>query len=538
MKKMLSLIKACMSSDMSLFKIKSKNKSSISKIALPVVLFLLVFIAIYGYSSIIMDELVKYDLGYVLLTLFLAITTILTLVEGVYKSGSLIFNCKDDNLLLSLPIKKSTVLFIRIFKFYVFEFLYNILLLLPAIIVYANYISVTGSYYVVSAVMLLLLPIIPIIISSIIGMIVSGISSKFKLKNIIQIIITMAFLVVIMAFSFNFENNITKIASYGEKINSVITKFYYPADAFVRLVTNFNLKELILFIIINISLFILSIILLSNIYYKINSNIKVIKKSKGTGEYKVKKRSIMNSLIMKELNKFISTPVFVINAGFGLVLFVIICIAIVFKFDSFVSSILSNSEIKISASFIYSIIPVVLFGLIALTSFMSSITSSMISLEGKSFNILKSLPIKPAKIIVSKVLAAVIIMIPFLLLGNIMFFIKFRFDLISIVINLIASFVFPFISEMIGILLNLKYPKMDAENDTEVVKQSMSSGIAVILGIILVIITTSILSLLVFLNINAHLIIFISLLFYIGICALLSLYLNKSAVKDFNNINV
>ena len=52
---------------------------------------------------------------------------------------------------------------------------------------------------------------------------------------------------------------------------------------------------------------------------------------------------------------------------------------------------------------------------------MKSITSSMISLEGKTFSILKSLPVKPYTIIKSKILTAVLIMIPCILIGDIIF---------------------------------------------------------------------------------------------------------------------
>ena len=38
----------------------------------------------------------------------------LQIMEGIYKTSSLLFNCKDDNLLFSLPIKRSEVLLDRI----------------------------------------------------------------------------------------------------------------------------------------------------------------------------------------------------------------------------------------------------------------------------------------------------------------------------------------------------------------------------------------------------------------------------------------
>ena len=151
----------------------------------------------------IIEQLIPVHMEVFLLTLFVVLFSILTIVEGIYKAGNLLFNCKDDNLLLSLPIKKSTVLFIRILKFYLFELLYNSLFILPAMVVYVQYVNVTWTFYLVSFFTILLLPIVPIVISCIIGGIISYSSSKFKLKNIAQIAITMVFLLAVFLVSFN-----------------------------------------------------------------------------------------------------------------------------------------------------------------------------------------------------------------------------------------------------------------------------------------------------------------------------------------------
>lgn len=535
MKKLFSLIKANMNSDMNLFKVKSKNAKS--KKVLPILLAALLFFVVWSYANMIMEPLINYHLEFVLLTIFIILTSGITLIEGIYKSGNLLFNCKDDNLLLSLPIKKSTVLFVRILKFYIFEFLYNSLFLIPALIVYARYVSVDFTYWIVCAIGLLLLPIIPMVISYIIGFISSGIASKFKFKNIIQIIITTVFLVGILYLSTNLNGVIQNIAQNASSINEIITKIYYPAGAFIKLATEFNIIDLLIFIGVNIGLFLVSILVLSKFYFKINTNLKSITTKARKKEYIVKTRKPMLSIIHKELKKFVNSPVFVTNAGFGLVLFVIACILIYFKFDG-LNDILANMKIPITIEQISNHIPIILFGLICFTSFMTSITSSMVSLEGKSFNILKSLPVKPTTIIMGKIWTAVLIMLPFILIGDIAMFIKFDFSIIQIILILVASIMLPFISETMGILINLKYPKMDAENDTEVVKQSMSSTIAVFAGMLLIAISAILLFAGIKLKLSVDLIMLCLLGIYSIICLAMIIYLNKKSVKDFNAINV
>ena len=522
-----------MTDNMDIFKIKNNGGK---RTLFPFILAIICMFSVGSYANMIIETLTSIKSEYILLSLFTIVTFFLTLVEGIYKSSNLLFNCKDDNLLFSLPIKRRTVLFIRIFKFYVFELLYNSLFLLPAMIVYAINAKVGISYYIVSLFMLLLLPIIPIVISCLIGGIISSTSSKFKFKNMAQVIVTTLLLLVIFYFSFNMENILSNFSNNASHINSIITSLYYPANAYVKMVTDFKVIDLLLFIVINILIFIIGIYIMSIRYFKINSRVKEEKVISRKKNYNIKVTSPKISLIRKELNRFFNTPVFMINAGFGLVLFIVGIIAICFKFDSLVNGIIVEGEVSINE--IKSYIPIILYGFVCFTSFMTSISSSMISLEGKSFNILKSLPVKKTLIIISKVVTSVLIMIPVILLGDIIMFIRFSFNIVEILMIIIGSIILPLVSETIGIIVNLKYPKMDAENDTEVVKQSMSSMISVFIGMALSFITIFVLVMLLNVGVSNILVLILSNLFYIIIFSLLLLYLNKCGSRDFNKINV
>ena len=534
MNKIISLIKATMTEGMNIFKISTKKNNTFSKIILPIILTLLLMSMMYSYSKLIIKPLRPIHMEFALLTLFILLTSIMTIMEGIYKTSSLLFNCKDDNLLFSLPIKRSAVLFIRIFKFYIFELLYNSLFLIPPMIVYAVYTKPNISYYPISLIGLLLFPIIPILISCIIGSVITYASSKFKSKNIVQTIITFIFILAVMTVSYNSKNIINNIAKNVTNINDLITKLYYPAGAYIKIITSYSSIELIKFIIINISLFIITIIIIGKTYFNINSNIKSTKTKHNT-KYKIKSSTPKLALIKKEINRFITSPVFITNAGFGLVLFIIGCIFITIKFDSVMQLFIQN-EPEITIDILKNYIPVILFGFICFTSFMTSITSSMISLEGKSFNILKSLPIKPYDIIKSKVNAAILLMLPFIFIGDIIIFIKFKFNIINIILILISSILLPLISETIGIIINLKYPKMDAKNDTEVVKQSLSSSISVFIGMGIIGITTYLLFKALNNNISNEKTLIISLLLFTIIYLGLLVLLHKTCDKNFESI--
>ena len=536
MKKLISLIKASMTESMNLFRIRNKNQSNASKRILPIVLFCFIFLMMWVYANGIMEKLDALNAEYVGLSIFIILTTILTIVEGVYKTSSLLFNCKDDNLMFTLPIKRGTVLFIRMFKFYVFELLYNSMFLLPAMVAYIRWAdNISWTYYLVSIIGLLLFPIIPIAISCIFGMIISFISTKFKRKNVVQIIVTTVFLVGVFALSFNSNGLLNKIVENATSINEMISKIYYPAGLYIDLITNFNIQSLLIFIGIHIGVAALTIFVLSKIYFKINSNTKKVSAKKtNNSSYKIKTSNQTVSLIKKELKKFISSPVFVTNAGFGLVLFLLGVMIAVIKFDGFASSIADATQMDIGV--IQSYIPLALLAFIIAASLMTSITSSMISLEGKSINLLKSLPIKPYTIIQSKVLTAVLIMIPVFLVGDIIVIARFGCSIPQAIMILVGTIVLPFVSETIGIIMNLKYPKMDATSDTEVVKQSFSSTISVFIGMGLIGVTAFGIYSLFSRSVHSDIIMAVVLGIYILIYLGLWIYLKKTSEKRFNEL--
>lgn len=535
MKKILSLIRITFNNNMNIFKVNKKNQGKMTKIVLPIILTLYLMFIVGFYTKVLLDELMPLHLEYMVLTIFSLAVTILSLMEGVYKSGSLLFNCKDDDLLLSLPIKKRTVMLIRIFRFYIFELLYNSIFILPAMIIYSIIINPSITFYITSFIALLLLPIIPIILSCIIGFIITYLSSHFKGKNIIQTIFTTLLLLVILYLSFNSNNYVNDIASKVSNINELIIKIYYPIGTYISLINNFNIIVLFKFILVHIVAIIITIIVLGKIYFKINSNSKRVLSHSKSKNYLIKTRKKSSSFIRKELNRFVSTPVFITNAGFGLVLYLIICILISIRFDSVANSIISTGEISIEI--IQSYLPIIMFGIICFGSFMTSITSSMISLEGKTINLLKSLPLKPIDIALYKVLTSLVIMLPCIIIGDIIVFIRFNFNIISIILLLIASVLLPFITELIGIIFNLKYPKMDAINDTEIVKQSMSAFISTLMGMILLGITIFVLLVLLSLNIPNNIILLLMNCFYGIICLILYLILVNTCDKSFSNIN-
>lgn len=536
MKKIYSLLKACMTSDMNIFKIKQKRDNKKNNFLFPICLALLFMFAIGINADTLFEKLAPLNLQFVVISLIVFCTAIFTIIEGIYKTGPLLFNCKDDQLLLSLPIKRSTVLFVRMFKFYIFELVFNSLFIIPLIVVYLKWApSIEWTFFLTSFVMIIMLPIIPITISCIIGAIISSISSRFKFKNLVQIIIPFLVIFLVLFGSANMDSIYENLAKNATSINDFIMKLYYPAGIYAKLVENFNILDLLVFVAINIVIFAITLFVLSRFYFKINSRLKKVTTSK---KVKVENLVIKSerpsiALIKKELTTFFKTPVFIVNAGFALVLYIVVVVALSIKYDDMINII----KDVLPSEMIKTHLPVLIFILISCTAFMTSITNSVISLEGKNINILKSLPIKVKTILMSKIYAALTITTIPLLIGDIILFIRFRLSILEMVILLILSILIPLISHFIGLIINLKYPNLDYENSSEVVKQSTSSLVSVLIGMLLLIGSVVLLAKLIQL-IDVIYILVIFMVMYAIIDIILYLYLIKISTKDFKKLTI
>ena len=103
--------------------------------------------------------------------------------------------------------------------------------------------------------------------------------------------------------------------------------------------------------------------------------------------------------------------------------------------------------------------------------------------------------------------------------------------------KIVASFIIILLSATIGLIINLKYPKMNASNDTEVVKQSMSSMISVFTGMGIFIL--SIIGIVFFYEkIKIEILVIIHILILLLISLILYNILMKKGIKDYQKINV
>ena len=421
-------------------------------------------------------------MGYLDLILVVAIlfSCILSFIMSIYKAQGTLFSSKDYDLLMSLPIKNSTILTSKILSLMSISYIETALIIIPASIVYFVYNgSLSWIFFIILIVGLMFIPMIPIIAASIIAIIMTFISSRFKHKNIVTTIVGMIAVLLIMIFSINIQNYINKFIENSDSIVSGLSKIYLPAMYLKDALVNYDVVNLLKFIGISIIPFIIFIMIFSNTFKTINGKLS---ESYKKANYKVKKletSSITKALVTQELRRYFATPIYVMNTAVGMVLLVAASIATLFVSKQTLIELLGYPEIA-------NMIPISILVMLVFSIGISCTTNSSISLEGNRLWILKSLPIDPKDIFKGKIITNLIITIPASIISNIIFYIGLKFEVKYLIFNLIISVVFSIISAVLGLIINLYFPKMDWTNPTTVVKQSASVMIN-ILGILILV---------------------------------------------------
>ncbi len=305
-----------------------------------------------------------------------------------------------------------------------------------------------------------------------------------------------------------------------------------------NLIVRFNIIDFIKLLLINLVPLLIFILIGSKFYFKLISNSgehSTSRKKKTNKKEEIKARKPIIALTKKEIKRYFSSPVYIVNTGTGLILVLIATIFLCIKGSGFIQSFMDENKIDlvgVSINIIY-------YSLVLFMAGMTSISSSSISLEGKTINITKSLPISEKTIFKSKILACFVIEMPFLLISELLFIIFFGVNLWFSLLLIALSFIIVFMNACIGLNINLKYPKMDATNDTEVVKQSMSSFVAVFIGMVISMGSCTLIFALCTMNIVPNEIVILLNLAILLLISLISyLVVMKKGVKKYREINV
>jgi ABC-2 type transport system permease protein len=450
-------------------------------------------------------------------------------IGTVFLTQKQVFEAKDNDLLLSLPLSPSSVLLGRISTLLLLDYFYQLFIAIPAMAIWIMHGYASASGIVIFILMLLLIPLLSMTLSLLIGWLVSLITMRMRSKNIITMVLTLGFLGVYFYAVSNFEKVLTGLIEQGDELAQAfqtgLPPIYWLGDA----VANSNFLSAVFFALCCTLPFALSVFILNKFFILIATTNRGAKKIV-YHQTKLREAGIRKTLLLKELKHFLSNPMLIMNMALSSLIAIIAGIVLLIR-PSILSSTLAQFTMVLPNLTSAGACTIIL----AFLACVNTAGAALVSLEGKQLWIVKSLPVAPQDVLFSKVEMHVVICGLPVLFASLCAAIAMGGSFADIALLLFFPFLISIIIGLVGVTLNLLIPRFDWINEVQPAKQ----GIPVLLTMfgsmsLLVVIAIGYFLLAKVLSLNVYLLLASLLMIVIGL--LLALYLKTAGSRRFDTI--
>jgi ABC-2 type transport system permease protein len=157
----------------------------------------------------------------------LLLCTMVSFFAFIVQSSSVLFGFRDYELLMSLPVKKNAIVVSRLCSLYVMEFVFAVVMLLPALVVYGVIEGTTALVWVMICLSPLIVPLLPMTAAVILAAALSFIFRHFRHRNAVTVILSMVWVIAVMAGSFSLRAaGEAEMAALVTAIEGRIFRFY------------------------------------------------------------------------------------------------------------------------------------------------------------------------------------------------------------------------------------------------------------------------------------------------------------------------
>lgn len=393
----------------------------------------------------------------------------LCIITCIFMAQAQIFNAKDNELLLAMPIKPSSILLARILTLLVIEYIFEALIAIPALALWISGGYATFGGVILAVIGYLLLPLFALALACLLAWILTLLTARLRRKNIVTLLISLVFLGAYFWVFSNLQRHIDTLLSQGAEIAETFRRFLPPLFYFGRAISDAGFTDLLIFVVFAVVPFAVMIALLSRSFIKVATTKRGARKI----EYRagaMKASGHILAINKKELRHYWSNPGIVLNTSLGGIFAIIVGGYLLFARES-AGALIDQLSVLIPG---VGSTAVLVAAVLAITASMNLLPAAQISLEGKRLWILRSMPVKSRDVLLGKLMMSFEISALPTFLGSVLCIIAmFSGDLSGALIIILLPLVFIILTCSGGLIANLHMPKFDWINELQPVKQSL-----------------------------------------------------------------
>lgn len=485
MKHLIKLVKVLLKNDNTLLIGWTKEKNRFRVLIAAIVCILLESILVkFMFAAYLL--LAKSNSTNILVAAAFSVSTLLIILFSFFYVIDVFYFSKDIEVLMTFPLKAYQILGAKIAIVLMHQYLLEAFLILPTLIVF-NYRLYSIVFLVYSIIVYFIFPIIPIAVCSILSMLIMMFRKFIKSRIIFNIfcgVFITAFIFIIYIANININKNdlyfIMNSTSHNYKmlmsnITAVFPNARFAAYSLLNHKSIDGFFYLSILMLASIGMVFIMLLTAKRVYFKsvigINESKSIRKKV--IKNKKIKQKPVFVAYVVKELRAILRTPAYfqnciLLGTIIPCIIFTILC-KIVFK-----------NYITLNSTFFIIGTSIIIFA-----AQLNEVCCTAISREGELFFIVNYIPVSFKTQILGKVMSGIIISFISEILFLISLIFIFKISIYMAVLILIVSTLGTIGFSFLGVLIDLKFPKFEWENEVSVVRNNFNASIHSIITLVM-----------------------------------------------------
>lgn len=434
--------------------------------------------AFVGMGMLLCDTFHQAELDWLYYLIFNLIALAVGVVGSVFGTYSTLYQARDNEQLLAMPIRPIYLLFARMLTVVATTFVFVAIVQIPAFGVHIYVCGTSAAQVIVCLLGLILTCLLASALSCLLGWVVALVAARTRKKTFVTVVLSVLLLALYYFVYFRLNTMLQSLAQ-----NAVTVGEKLSANAYVLKLVGLgytgHLGGFALYAAVSLLAFALTCWLLQRSFLRIatsqRSAAKAVYVAKRTAQ-----KSVSAALFQKERRRFTQSATYLLNNILGTLIETAACVYLFISFRearTVVSQLLSDMGD----------VPARLLGMLpglaaALICAMQPTTAPSISLEGRAIWVLQSMPVKPGQIFSAKQKLCCIVNLPGALLMVCTLSAVMGLDALGWVQNILFALSFIAFISALGLWCNIRKPHLDWTNEAVAIKQGMPVTISIFGG--------------------------------------------------------
>ena len=412
--------------------------------------------------------------GWLYFAMYAIMAFALMVFGSVFTAKAQLYEAKDNELLLSMPIAPRAILASRMASLWLLNLIFGLVVAVPAALAWAQAAALPVLGWVSIVLLLPALDFFSLAVTSLLAWGLSLLASRLRRKSLVTVIGSVVFLGAYFAVIFRMNGYIEQLAQNGAAIAETLAgaKLLVWLGRAMAQGSALALLWSLLALLLPFAL----------MYWVLDhSFIRIVTTKRGAAKIRYEEKTLETSspdraLVRREFRRLWASPTYLLNAGMGVLFLLVGAVALVIRRAAILDLAVQLPELAAS-------VPVFLLlaicGMLGTTFF----TPSSISLEGKNLWILQSMPVSGCQVLLSKLRMADSLTLPTAAVAGICCAcVTDRAPLVMAAGVLFARFV-----NLLGLREGILHAKLDWTNEAQAVKQGWATMLTMLLcwGVIL-----------------------------------------------------